>query len=265
VNELRPWASGPAEILKYAAELYDRGTDPARRIAYILTDNAVELAMKVYLGLPTRVTGLQLSRSDVEALQSYPRLLDAVEKHAASKLTGIDLGTLEWYHHLRNQLYHEGNGLTVESQKVVLYLTLAKLLYHNLFGIPYDEGYTNLESTERLNPEQALSRLVQAWARLERMAAAAYPELARGAVRPIISVMEALRALTVHAVITESELAFLNKSRQSRNEAVHQRSHQATVVDAAEVIMLENLVTQICTRLKTTRPDVELDCDGLAL
>ena len=42
-------------------------------------------------------------------------MLDALEQYAAPKLAGIDLGEIEWYHRLRNQLYHQGNGLTVRA------------------------------------------------------------------------------------------------------------------------------------------------------
>jgi hypothetical protein len=46
---------------------------------------------------------------------------EAVEKYAQDKLSGFNLGEIEWYHRLRNQLYHQGNGLTVELEKVEVY------------------------------------------------------------------------------------------------------------------------------------------------
>jgi hypothetical protein len=98
-------------------------------------DNAVELMIKTYLGLPQRVNGLALSRREYDEIsESFPRLLDALHKYARDRLEGIDLGQLEWYHRLRNQLYHEGNGLTVEKDKVVVYARLAKVLFATLFG-----------------------------------------------------------------------------------------------------------------------------------
>jgi hypothetical protein len=60
--------------------------------------------------------------------------LDAIEEHAADKLRGVDPAELEWYHRLRNLLYHQGNGLTVEMNKVQVYAELAKVLFKNLFG-----------------------------------------------------------------------------------------------------------------------------------
>ena len=92
----------------------------------ISVDNAVELMIKTYLGLPKRVTGLAITRKDFEEIsESFPAMLDALEKYASAKLVGIDLGEIEWYHRLRNELYHQGNGLTVERDKVEIYAQLA--------------------------------------------------------------------------------------------------------------------------------------------
>jgi hypothetical protein len=102
----------------------------------ISIDNAVELTIKVYLGLPKRVTGLVVTRKEFrEFSESFPLLLDALEKYASDKVNGVDLGVIDWYHRLRNELYHQGNGLTVEREKVETYAELANLLFENLFGV----------------------------------------------------------------------------------------------------------------------------------
>ncbi len=104
----------------------------------IAIDNAVELTIKTYLGLPKRITGLTISRKEfAEIAESFPSLLDAVEKYAQDKLAGVNLGEIEWYHRLRNQLYHQGNGLTVERDKVEVYAELANVLFKNLFGLSW--------------------------------------------------------------------------------------------------------------------------------
>jgi hypothetical protein len=64
---------------------------------------------------------------------SFPSLLDGIEKYAFQKLKGISLGEIEWYHRLRNELYHQGNGLTIERTQVEVYAEIAKLLFSNLF------------------------------------------------------------------------------------------------------------------------------------
>src|SRR5260370_27689088 len=117
-----PWGSGTGEILRHGLELLNKDSDTNRRLAMISIDNAVELMIKTYLGLPKRVTGLTISRREFsEVSESFPSLLDALEKHAAEKLAGIDLGEIECYHRLRNELYHQGNALTVSHLKLKVY------------------------------------------------------------------------------------------------------------------------------------------------
>jgi hypothetical protein len=135
-DDAQPWASGPGEILLHGLELLGRDTDRNRRLAMISIDNAVELMIKTFLGLPKRVTGITITRKEYQEISdSFPGLLDALEKFAPDKLAGIELGTIEWYHRLRNQLYHQGNGLTVERIKVEVYGQVATSLYQSLFGI----------------------------------------------------------------------------------------------------------------------------------
>ncbi len=52
-----------------------------------------------------------------------------LDKYGAQKLGSLDLGEIEWYHRLRNQLYHQGNGLTVERTKIEVYGQLAVALF----------------------------------------------------------------------------------------------------------------------------------------
>jgi hypothetical protein len=98
-------------------------------------DNAVELSVKTYLGLPKRArTGSGPGRKELEdASESFPSLLDLLQKYASDRLVGVSLDDIEWYHRIRNQLYHSGNGITVEKSKVETYLELASSLFQSLF------------------------------------------------------------------------------------------------------------------------------------
>lgn len=120
-----PWSEGPKELLQHAVDHLALDGDFDRRIAMISTDNAVELMIKTYLGLPKqRAKGKEPSRKELDEASNYfPGLLDLIEKYADGKLTGVSLDEIEWYHRIRNQLYHSGNGITVELAKVQTYLT----------------------------------------------------------------------------------------------------------------------------------------------
>jgi hypothetical protein len=116
----------------------DLGGDFDRRIAMISIDNAVELTINTALGLPKRARGLPgPTRKELEiAGESFPLLLNLLEKYMGSRIIGLSLDEIEWYHRLRNQLYHSGNGITVEGAKVDTYLELAIALFQSLFGVP---------------------------------------------------------------------------------------------------------------------------------
>ncbi len=122
----------------------------------ISVDNAVELLVKTWLGLPKRSRGTPgPGRKELEAAsESFPGLLDLLDKHASGMLSGVDLGDVEWYHRLRNQMYHNGNGITVERSKVEAYFQIAKSLYEDLFGTPLnldDSGAKHTKTGEFLS------------------------------------------------------------------------------------------------------------------
>jgi len=133
-----PWTDGPRELIQHAVDHLDLGADFDRRVAMISIDNAVELTIKTYLGLPERARGSKgPGRKELEAAsESFPSLLDLLEKYASQWIVGLSLDDIEWYHRLRNQLYHSGNGITVEMAKAETYLELTISLFESLFGAP---------------------------------------------------------------------------------------------------------------------------------
>lgn len=208
-----PWASGPGEILRHGLDLLKRDTDTNRRLAMILIDNAVELMVKTYLGLPRRITGLTITRKEfADASETFPGLLDGLEKHAADKLDGIDLGAIEWYHRLRNELYHQGNGLTVERDKVEIYAELANLLFKNLYGF---------ELVAKVTPRAELfGEFMSAWVDLER----GLNDAARRASQDgkgQSGLIQVMRLLGSAGLLDQTALTELNELRRIRNEAVH--------------------------------------------
>jgi hypothetical protein len=221
-----PWASGPGEILQHGLSLLQKDSDVNRRLAMISIDNSVELMVKTFLGLPKRVTGLQIGRERFrEISESFPKLLDALEEHAADKLAGVDLGIIEWYHRLRNELYHQGNGLTVERDKVEVYAELAKLLFKNLFG--FDLPVKDKQSME------ALGTFMAAWSRIERAAAEISTRRGfnHGTARSMMP-LQLVRLLKENSLINDRMMHELDELRRIRNEVVHGVADHKTAVTA---------------------------------
>lgn len=211
-NQL-PWAAGPGEILRHGLDLLRKESDTNRRLAMIAIDNAVELMIKTYLGLPKRITGLAITRKEYqEVAESFPGLLDALEKYSADKLDGVDLGTIEWYHRVRNELYHQGNGLTVERDKVEIYAELANVLFRNLFGSELVE--------QRSARTELVGEFLAAWIDLER----ALRELAGThslTGRTPHGGLDLLRFLDGASLMEPHERREIDNLRQIRNEVVH--------------------------------------------
>jgi hypothetical protein len=193
-------------------------------------DNAVELMIKTYLGLPRRVTGIGLSRAQYnEISEKFPDLLDAIDHHASDKLEGINLGEIEWYHRLRNELYHQGNGLTVERAKVEVYAQLAKLLFKNLFGVGIG---VMQEGTE------PLGRFLEAWVRLEQAASRVLEKEGR----PAGFLIDELSARGTIDQVTATEIRHL---RMVRNEVVHGRAESRALIRPGMVERLEAIAAQL--------------------
>lgn len=160
----KPWISGPREILQHAIELVDTGSEASYRIAFLIIDNAVELMMKTFLSLPARITGVKVGRKEVdENFSNFPRLIELIESCAPEKFNNISINEIEWYHRLRNQLYHQGNGLTIEQEKVDKYLELAKKLFFSLFDQEIQ--------LDVINENDLLVTFLTKWETLERLIA----------------------------------------------------------------------------------------------
>jgi len=153
-----PWVDGPTELIQHAVDHLDAGGDFDRRIAMVSIDNAVELAIKTYLGLPERIRGSKgPSRKEfAECSESFPLLLDLLQKYSSDRIVDFSLEDIEWYHRIRNQLYHSGNGITVELSKVETYLELGIILFKNLFG-------TNPSITKGYVLNSKIGQFLQLW------------------------------------------------------------------------------------------------------
>ena len=212
VKKNQPWASGPGEILQHGVNLLQKDTDTNRRLAMLSIDNAVELMIKTYLGLPKRINGLSLSRKEFNDIsESFPKLLEALEEHAGTKLEGIEPGFIEWYHRLRNQLYHEGNGLTVEKDKVIVYAELAQLLFERLFGFRIE--------IDKPSTTELVGNFVTAWSNLyqvlESLAKARFPN------RNVRGTSAIVPGLIADGDLDAKTVDEIRELRMVRNDVVH--------------------------------------------
>jgi hypothetical protein len=166
-----PWQSGPTELIAHAIEHLHKDTDFDQRIAFLLLDVGVETLFKTVLLLPEKVTAVKTSYGDrrkaVEG--SFHTLVQGVELARPDIAKKYNLAHIQFYHEKRNQLYHEGNGITVDVHKTENYARVAIDLLRefldvdlsHLLKIPELEIQKAQEKREHLQERKSeISRLV---------------------------------------------------------------------------------------------------------
>ncbi|MCA8412834.1 MAG: hypothetical protein QJR04_20580 [Burkholderia multivorans] len=115
IETLKPWAQTPFELLRHAEEHLRSGTDFDRRIAMVGFDNSIEVSVITYLSLnPIQRGNRPFAREAVANWnRNFHTKLEFLEAHAQDLGVPMEVerAWLVFYHELRNDLYHAGNGL----------------------------------------------------------------------------------------------------------------------------------------------------------
>lgn len=137
--KLPAWARGPYELIEHAESHYHGDVDVDRRIALIGFDNAIEVAITTYLQLNPKLRGgITFQKDDVQKwLQNYHTKIEFFEHFTEINNIPLESSTAEiiWYHTLRNELYHSGNGMVPERYCLDGAREAAVEVYKTLFGI----------------------------------------------------------------------------------------------------------------------------------
>jgi hypothetical protein len=138
-STLPPWTRGPFELIRHAdGHMKDAG-DTDRRIALIGFDNAIEVCIDVFLNLHPRVRkGYEIKNEEKNrALQNYYSKVEYLDNYVqAQKLDlKIPFEAIVWYHQLRNELYHSGNGMVPEMYVIEGARSAAVAVFKALFDI----------------------------------------------------------------------------------------------------------------------------------
>jgi hypothetical protein len=249
-NKQKIWTAGPKELLDHASSHLSNGKAFDFRIAMISIDNAVELAIKTYLGLPRRIVGIEgPSRKRLEeASSSFPALLDLLEEYAGSKLTGIELGDIEVYHRLRNTLYHDGNGVTVDPEFVDSYLQIARILLNNLLGV-------RVEVEEASLPSSLLGDLVSKWAIMVEEVRSLHQTYVEKEISIYEPVLHTVDRLVTAGILDGQFRSRLKHANSIRNKLVHSASIPLVEEDATNVVEELN---ELIAHLKALKSILEI-------
>lgn len=140
MSTIKPWARGPFELLKHAEGHLKAGTDFDKRMALISFDNAVEVSITTFLQLHPKQRGNRVyKREQVASWQAnYHSKLDFLYDHYLTEpgiSTDVTRDEVIWYHDLRNQLYHSGNGMVPEESSLAGARQAANWVFSVLYGV----------------------------------------------------------------------------------------------------------------------------------
>jgi hypothetical protein len=123
-----------------------KDSDFDRRLAFLILDVGVETLIKTFLSLPESVTQAKTSFSARnKALQEgFHSLIQALKEAVPGKANQIDLSHVQYYHGIRNTLYHQGDTVvTVPRSQLEGYARSAVRLLH---------VYLEVDISEKLKP-----------------------------------------------------------------------------------------------------------------
>lgn len=212
----KTWASGALELLKHADEHINKGQAFDERIAFISIDNAVETAIRTFISMPFSLSKVRFSFKDKKEIgNSFPKMVSLLNEKANSKITGIELSDIEFYHRLRNQLYHDGTGLSVDKNHLEAYRAIGEILLKNLFEIEFNYSTS----------DESLSGLIVFWEEIDRIIKQLFISNNIDFTNTF-KWEEALRK----KILTKKQILLFNELKRIRNEQVHSLSNEINLI-----------------------------------
>ena len=136
-----PWQLFPGQLIQYALDHLHRSSEFDQIVGFLLLDVGVETLFKVFLLLPEETTKTDMpygarKKATEGSFHDLVRGVETAAKTAGDRLKGIDLGHVQYFHGLRNKLYHAGNGITVQGEHAEQYASIALDLLDRLLDVP---------------------------------------------------------------------------------------------------------------------------------
>lgn len=163
------------------------------------------------------------------------------------RLKHIDLSEIEWHHGLRNKLYHDGSGLTVEKSKVDVYFLLAAELFKALFDDEID--IPPIDKEERL-----IGTFLSKWVTLEK-GLIMYSEFVGETYGRTPNLRAGIDLLVEEGKIDQKIRGQISSLQQLRNAVVHGQVEPSKAITPAMLQLLGTVDTwlkQQCAEYKGT-------------
>jgi hypothetical protein len=135
-----PWQVTPAQLIAYGKEHLDNKDEFSKKIALLLVDVGVEALFKVYLLLGDKVTGakLKFSKRKSAAEGNFHDLVQGVKKSIPHEINESIFDRVQYFHTIRNKIYHQGDGVVPAEVNVKEYADIAVHLLGLLLEVELD-------------------------------------------------------------------------------------------------------------------------------
>lgn len=240
MSKPKPWMEGPLELLNHAIGHLELDSGFDNRISMISIDVAVESMMKSYLSAPTSVRGTKhISREEYQKItKTFHSLLEGLTSHVSNKKQYREqISEIEWYHSIRNELYHSGIDVTVDKLKVETYMEIAKNLFSNLFNV-------RIEDYIETKPTTVIGEFFLTWRevmpQLERLANIMELQYSTRDPRHMV-----ISRLVVRKIISKSLQEQLKEVREFRNEMTHGRRTPSQIEVKTKITQLKKILNDL--------------------
>jgi len=154
--ELHPWQEGPVGLLRFARDTSRSADQLNQLVAFLLLDICVETTMRTFLSLPDGLAPAKIKYFERRKFSegNFHDLTRGVEAACATPIAATDLHYVKYYHAKRNQLYHQGSGITVASGDVERYTRVAASLLNQLLDVGREVAPTSSGGASSLTKEQ---------------------------------------------------------------------------------------------------------------
>jgi len=243
--ETDQWGRGSLELIEHGLNHLKQGNDFDLRIALISIDNALEIGIKTYLTKNRRALGIERKKLK-DSKKYFPQILDLFEATHQLGVMKEDLDAIEFYHSIRNNLYHEGIGITVEKRIVEAYYAIVNNLLLELFNIKKemeDKESLDLQDTNKEYLINQFSRKINSVEALLREFLIV--KLKFDGEKPFFG--EMLKIAGEKKIFTENELNVLDDIRKRRNNLYH------NAIVPSEAILISDINFLINTMLVLKR------------
>ena len=154
-----PWQRGPAELLHFALKTSQLNIQVNQLVAFLLLDVCVETTMRTFLSLPDGLVQTKMKYFERRKFSegNFHELTKGIEASAKIPIGMTDLHYAKYYHALRNQLYHQGSGVTVSTDDVMRYSSVASSLLKHLLGVDQEVRQEALKTTTSISKDAFLT------------------------------------------------------------------------------------------------------------